>query len=61
MFFFVHADDEPNAAEELGMTQDTFSLGTLSIDYYERVFRFGPTPMSIVLLWHGGSGRGGGG
>ena len=47
-----------NAATELGMTQDTFTLGSLSINYCERVFRFGPAPMSIVLLWHGGSGRG---
>ena len=54
----ARAADEPNAAEELGMTQDKFTLGSLSIDYCERVFRFGPTPMSIVLLWHGGSGRG---
>lgn len=54
----ARADDEPNAAEELGMTQDTFTLGNLSINYCERVLRFGPKPMSIVLLWHGGSGRG---
>ena len=54
----TRADEEPNAAEELGMTQDTFALGNLSINYCERVFRFGPKPMSIVLLWHGGSGRG---
>ena len=54
----LYADDEPNAAEELGMTQDTFTQGSLSIAYCERVFRFGPSPMSIVLLWHGGSGRG---
>jgi len=52
------ADGEVNAATELGMTQDTFTLGILSISYCERVFRFGPGPMSIVLLWHGGSGRG---
>lgn len=54
----IYANDEPNAAEELGMTQDTFTQGNLSIAYCERVFRFGPSPMSIVLLWHGGSGRG---
>ena len=54
----TRADEEPNATEELGMTQDTFALGNLSINYCERVFRFGPKPMSIVLLWHGGSGRG---
>ncbi|MBQ7189730.1 MAG: hypothetical protein IJR99_09980 [Kiritimatiellae bacterium] len=54
----ARADEEPNAAEELGMTQNVFTLGNLSIDYCERVFRFGSSPMSIVLLWHGGSGRG---
>ena len=49
---------EPNAAEELGMTQATFAQGRLSIDYCEKVFRYGPTPMCLVLLWHGGSGKG---
>ena len=58
VLFSARADDEPNAAEELGMTQETFTLGALSINYCERVFCFGLTPMSIVLLWHGGSGRG---
>ena len=54
----VSAEGETNAATELGMTQATFTLGSLSIDYCERVFHFGPAPMSLVLLWHGGSGRG---
>lgn len=44
--------------DALGMSQSTFTQGNLSIDYCERVFRFSQAPMSIVLLWHGGSGRG---
>ena len=51
----VCADD---MASELGMTQATFTQGRLSINYCERVFRFDSSPMHIVLLWHGGSGKG---
>lgn len=45
--------------EALGMAQSTFAQGNLTIDYCERVFRYSQAPISIVLLWHGGSGRGG--
>ena len=50
---------EPNAAEELGMTQATFSQGALAINYCERVFSYDvASPMRLVLVWHGGSGKG---
>ncbi|MBQ6247582.1 MAG: hypothetical protein IJK04_11995 [Kiritimatiellae bacterium] len=53
------ATAEENAAVELGMTQATFEQGTLSINYCEKVVRHKEmAPMRIVLLWHGGSGKG---
>ena len=53
-----HAATGVAELDALGMSQSTFTQGNLSIDYCERVFRYSQAPMSIVLLWHGGSGRG---
>ena len=53
-----HAATGVAELDALGMSQSTFTQGNLSIDYCERVFRYSQAPISIVLLWHGGSGRG---
>ena len=47
------------SAEELGMNQTNFVQGPLSIDYCEKICDgTGTGPMHLVLLWHGGSGKG---
>ena len=48
-----------NLAEVYGLTQANFTQGPLSINYCGRVFSFNPAkPMNLVLVWHGGSGKG---